>query len=67
MKKSVKIGLGGLVLLMGTMLISGCTASFCTLDDKAHMLYMFDPGVTVYTDHDTTSVVANTQLTSINN
>ena len=74
MKKSVKIGLGGLVLLMGTMLISGCTASFCTLDDKAHMLYMFDPGVTVYTyqekrtitnDDGTTTDVLNTQLTSI--
>ena len=71
MKKSVKIGLGGLVLLMGTMLISGCTASFCTLDDKAHMLYMFDPGVTVYTgnatrtvtkDDGTEEAVANTPL-----
>ena len=49
MKKSVKIGLGGLVLLLGATLLSGCTASFCTLNDKAHMLYMFDPGVTVYT------------------
>ena len=38
------LGLGGLLLL------SGCTASFCSPADQANMLYPYDQGVTVYCD-----------------
>ena len=49
MKRSTKLGLGGALLLLGTVVLSGCTASFCSVTDKAHMLYAFDYGVTEYT------------------
>ena len=50
MKKSIKFGLGGMLLLLGVTILSGCTASFCSSKDKAHMLYAYDYGVTEYTD-----------------
>ena len=48
MKKLTKLGIGGLGLLMGAMVLTGCTASFCSTNDKAHMMYMFDYGVSEY-------------------
>ena len=48
MKKSTKFGLGASLLLLGTVALSGCTASFCSVDDKAHILYMYDFGVSEY-------------------
>jgi len=48
MKKRTKLTIGGLALLAGTLLLSSCTASFCTPNDKAHILYAFDYGVTDY-------------------
>ena len=48
MKKKLKFGLGGLLLLVGVTALSGCTASFCSDKDKAHMLFAFDYGVTDY-------------------
>lgn len=49
MKKSKKLGIGGiLTVLLGTTVLSGCTASFCSTNDKAHMMYMFDYGVSEY-------------------
>ena len=48
MKRKAKLTLGGIALLLGTVALSGCTASFCTVTDKAHILYAFDYGVTDY-------------------
>ena len=50
MKKTTKLALGGITLLLGAIVLSGCTASFCTVTDKAHILYAFDYGVTNYVE-----------------
>jgi YidC/Oxa1 family membrane protein insertase len=42
--------LGGLGLLLGALLLSGCTANFCTVEDTAHMAYPYEQGVTIYCD-----------------
>ena len=52
MKKKTKILLGGITLLLGSVILSGCTASFCSVTDKAHMLYAFDYGITNYRSED---------------
>ena len=39
MKKGTKLGLGIGALVFGTLLLSGCTNSFCSTVDKAHILY----------------------------
>ena len=48
MKKGTKIGLGLAGLLMGVVALSGCTNSFCSVNDKAHILYAIDHGVSQY-------------------
>ena len=48
MKKKNKLVIGGVTLLLGTLLLTGCTKSFCTVNDQAHIMYMFDYGVTQY-------------------
>ena len=48
MKRKAKLALGGIALLLGTVVLSGCTASFCSRTDKAHMLYAYDYGITDY-------------------
>lgn len=48
MKRKTKLALGGFTLLLGAIVLSGCTASFCSVTDKAHILYAFDYGVTDY-------------------
>ncbi len=51
MKKSTKAKiLGVMALLTGGVLLSSCTASFCTDLDRANMAYPYDTGVTVYVD-----------------
>ena len=50
MKKRTKLSIGGIALVAGTLLLSSCTASFCSPLDKAHILYAFDYGVTDYYD-----------------
>ncbi len=50
MKRKTKLALGGITLLLGAVALSGCTASFCTVTDKAHILYAFDYGVTDYVE-----------------
>ena len=50
MKKGTKIGLGFASLLLGTLVLSGCTNSFCSTLDKAHILYGIDHGVCEYFD-----------------
>ena len=54
MKRKTKLVLGGITLLLGAVVLSGCTASFCTVTDKAHILYAFDYGITDYVSADTT-------------
>jgi YidC/Oxa1 family membrane protein insertase len=48
MKKRYKLGLGGIALTMGAIILTSCTASFCSVTDKSHILYLFDYGVTSY-------------------
>lgn len=48
MKRSLKITFAALALCVGSVALSSCTASFCTVTDKAHILYLFDYGVTKY-------------------
>ncbi len=50
MKTRTKLTLAGITILAGTILLSGCTASFCSVDDKAHILYAYDYGVSDYYD-----------------
>ena len=45
MKKGTNIGVGIVSLLLGVVALSGCTNSFCTVVDKAHILYAIDHGV----------------------
>ena len=48
MKKGTKIGIGIAALFAGAMVLTGCTNSFCSLEDKAHILYAIDDGVCDY-------------------
>ena len=48
MKKRTKLTIAGISILAGALLLGGCTASFCSANDKAHMLYAFDYGVSDY-------------------
>jgi YidC/Oxa1 family membrane protein insertase len=49
LKKETKTKLlGALGLLCGAVLLSGCTANFCSNLDKANMAYPYEQGVTVY-------------------
>lgn len=48
MNKKNKLITGGLSLVLGALMLSSCTKSFCTVDDQAHIMYMFDYGVTEY-------------------
>jgi len=50
LKKSTKriLTFGG--LLFAVVLISGCTASFCSNADRANILYTYEKGVSVYED-----------------
>lgn len=50
MKKKNKLILGGISILLGGLVLTGCTKSFCTVNDQAHIMYMFDYGVTQYID-----------------
>ena len=50
MKKRTKLTIAGIAVLAGALLLSGCTASFCSANDKAHILYAFDYGVSDYYD-----------------
>jgi hypothetical protein len=51
LKKSTKriLTFGG--LFMAVVLISGCTASFCSNNDRANILYTYEKGVSVYEDN----------------
>ncbi len=57
MKKGTKIGLGVGALLLSTIVLTGCTASFCSTLDKAHMMYAYDYGVSSYESDDSDPLV----------
>ena len=48
MEKRTKLTMGALAVVAGALLLSSCTASFCSNLDKAHILYAFDYGVCDY-------------------
>lgn len=64
MKKKNRLIIGGLSLALGSVLLTSCTKSFCTVNDQAHIMYMFDYGVTEYYD---SNVEGSTQLFAGNN
>ena len=67
MKKSAKVGLVLLTLISGATLLSSCTASFCSVKDRAEMLYAFDYGVTnYYASTDENLPIDAIPLTSLN-
>ena len=49
-KENKKVFLGVAALFAGALLLSGCTANFCSDIDKAHIAYPYEQGVTVYVD-----------------
>jgi len=53
LKKSTKriLTFGG--LFMAVVLISGCTASFCSNNDRANILYTYEKGISIYEDNST--------------
>lgn len=65
MKKSLKFGLSGLALAAGVLILTSCTASFCSVTDKAHILYLFDYGVTAYYKEDAVDKPEDTEALTI--
>ena len=45
MKRKTKFGLGITALCAGVLMLSGCTASFCTTKDQSNVLYAYDDGI----------------------
>ena len=50
MKRKTKFGIALASLGIGVLALSGCTASFCSTTDKAHMLAAYDNGVCRFYD-----------------
>ena len=51
MKRKTSIAiLGGLGIFASALLLSSCTASFCSVTDTARIMYTYDRGVTAYYD-----------------
>ena len=48
MKKTHKLGILTAGLLAATFAISGCTASFCSNEEKSRILFAVEPGVSMY-------------------
>lgn len=69
MKRRTSISiLAGLGLVGAALILSGCTASFCTPVESARIMYTFDSGVTVYYDgNDSERPEGATQLEGYNN
>lgn len=67
MKRKTKLGLGLTTLCAGLLLLSGCTASFCTPKDRSNMLYAYDDGVTRYysADNKPEGAVQHTFFTNV--
>ena len=50
MKRRTKLLVLGATIFTGAALLTGCTKSFCSANDKAHILYCYDYGVCDYYD-----------------
>lgn len=50
MRRITKLGLGIATLAIGVLALSGCTSSFCSTTDSAHIASAYDNGVTKYYD-----------------
>lgn len=48
MKKRNKIGILAIGLIAATFAMSGCTANFCSKDDKSKIAYALEPGVSSF-------------------
>ena len=55
MKRKTKLGIALASLGIGVLALSGCTSSFCSTTDKAHMLAAYDNGVCKFYNADDTS------------
>ena len=56
MKKGTKIGISIAATILGAVVLSSCTQSFCSKIDGARMMYAYDPGVTRFTEGGDTSL-----------
>ena len=56
MKRKTKFGIALASLGIGVLALAGCTSSFCSTNDKAHMLAAYDNGVCTFYDNNNTSL-----------
>ena len=54
MKRKTKFGIALTTLGIGVLALAGCTSSFCSTTDKAHMLAAYDYGVCAFYDASST-------------
>lgn len=50
MKKLHKFGLGAFAIALGAIVLSSCTANFCSVVEKSRILFAVEPGVSRYYD-----------------
>ena len=71
MKRKTRIGLAIATLGVGVLALAGCTSSFCSTTDKAHMLAAYDNGVSRFYNADDASKPTENcyeiQLDGVNN
>lgn len=48
MKKVHKLGLASFAIALGAIVLSGCTANFCSVKEKSRLLFAVEPGVSRY-------------------
>ena len=54
MKRKTRFGIALTTLGIGVLALAGCTSSFCSTTDKAHMLAAYDNGVCAFYDASST-------------
>jgi len=47
-KKTHKLGLFSITAVLGALVLSGCTANFCSVKEKSRIMFAIEPGVSVY-------------------
>ena len=50
MKKLHKLGVASIALAFGAVVLSSCTANFCSVKEKSRILFAVEPGVSEYFD-----------------
>ena len=50
MKKVHKLGLASFAIALGAIVLSSCTANFCSVKEKSRILFAVEPGVSRYYD-----------------